>query len=160
MWVWRCLLCSYKVVYSHFFQNHFSPHFPIQARSALTHVLYNSEGLENVSLCQGVPILTTAGYNPPSQKRWSQDCIQDPDTPCVPSFTLLPPRRVMALLHIPLYLLYILERTSGGRGRDKLFWKEVWSCVLWGELKINRFLFTEDRGLAVLGLLWGKGLSM
>ena len=66
MWVCRCLLCSYKVVYSHFFQNHFSPHFPIQARSALTHVLCNSEGLENVSLCQGVPILTTAGCNPPS----------------------------------------------------------------------------------------------
>lgn len=80
MWVCRCLLCSYKVVYSHFFQNHFSPHFPIQVRSALTHVLYNSEGLENVSLCQGVPILTTAGYNPPSRKRSSQDCIQDPDT--------------------------------------------------------------------------------
>lgn len=26
----------------------------------------------------------------------------------------------------------------------KLFWKDVWSCALWGELKINRFLFTAD----------------
>lgn len=103
------------------FQNHFSPHFPIQARSALTHVLYNSEGLENVSLCQGVPILTTAGYNPPSQKGGARTVSKTQTLPVSPASFCFLTGNLMALLHIPLYLLHILERTSEGGGRDKLF---------------------------------------
>lgn len=47
-----------------FSKTYFLPHLPIQERSALTHELCNSKGLENVLLCQRIPILTTAGSNP------------------------------------------------------------------------------------------------
>lgn len=111
--------CWCKVVYSMFIQNWFSPHFPIQRRSLLTHVLYNSKELENVPLCQRVPILTISGYNSPWREGFCQACVSNQDTALASqspaSFCWATEGWPYHLIsHVPCYLPYIFERTSLG----------------------------------------------
>lgn len=144
-----------------FFQNQFSVHFPIQVRSTLTHVLYNSKGLENVPLCQRIPILPTAGCNSSQREGYGQDSVSNPDTAfplqSLTSFCSSEKGDCFASL----FTLHFTYWTSlkGPLWGVKLFCKDVWSCAPGGELKINKFLFMEDPvAPEIHGLLWGKGL--
>lgn len=164
MWVCRLLKPLVQVAYSQFFQNHFSPYFPIQERSALTHVLYNSKGLENVFLCQRIPILTTAGYKTPHPRgRDGAKAMSETQTghwSFSPQIHSAHSQKGDCFASLPTFHPIYCTSLKGPLWGVKLFWKDVWSCALGGELKINRFLFTDDlMALSIPRLLWGKGLS-